>query len=108
MRVNASDLDALSAFLGQRFNYETGSHQEYSHLTPGRRLLGKFDLNINTRNKLSVRYNLKLDSDTDGGVEFVVVGFRQRRGNPTLGLNYQASNYQILENRKSAPPSSTP
>src|SRR5688572_4329325 len=101
MRVNASDLDALSAFLGQRFNYETGPYQDYSHLTPGRRLLGKFDLNINTRNKLSVRYN-QLDSDTDLAVSnSSSLGFGNRRGNPTLGLNYQASNYQILENRKS-------
>jgi outer membrane receptor protein involved in Fe transport len=101
MRVNASDLDALSAFLGQRFNYETGPYQDYSHLTPGRRLLGKFDLNINSRNKLVVRYN-QLDSDTDVPVSnSSSLGFGNRRGNPTLGLNYQASNYQILENRKS-------
>ena len=63
-RVLASDLDQLSAFLAQRFNYETGPYQDYSHLTPGRRLLAKVDLNINNRNKLSVRYN-QLDSDTD-------------------------------------------
>ena len=101
MRVNASDLDALSAFLQQRFNYDTGPYQDYAHLTPGRRLLGKFDFNINTRNKLSFRYN-QLDSDTDVGVSnSSSLGFGSRRGSPTLGLNFQASNYQILENRKS-------
>jgi hypothetical protein len=101
MRVNAADLDSLSAFLAQRFNYETGPYQDYSHLTPGRRLLGKFDFNINSRNKLVVRYN-QLDSDTDVPVSnSSSLGFGNRRGNPTLGLNFQASNYQILENRKS-------
>ena len=100
-RVLASDLDQLSAFLQSRFNYETGPYQDYSHLTPGRRLLGKFDLNINSRNKLSFRYN-QLDSDTDVLLSnSSSLGFGSRRTS-LFGLNYQASNYQILENRKSA------
>jgi outer membrane receptor protein involved in Fe transport len=99
-RVLASDLDTLSAFLAQRFNYETGPYQDYLHLTPGRRLLGKFDLNINNRNKLSVRYN-QLDSDTDVLLSnSTSLGFGNRRTS-TFGLNFQGSNYQILENRKS-------
>ena len=99
-RVLASDLDTLSAFLAQRFNYETGPYQDYSHLTPGRRMLAKVDLNINNRNKLSVRYN-QLDSDTDVLLSnSTSLGFGNRRTS-TFGLNYQASNYQILENRKS-------
>jgi hypothetical protein len=99
-RVLATELDALSAFLQSRFNYETGPYQDYSHLTPGRRLLGKFDLNVNNRNKLSVRYN-QLDSDTDVLLSnSSSLGFGNRRTS-TFGINYQASNYQILENRKS-------
>ncbi len=99
-RVLASDLDTLSAFLQQRFNYETGPYQDYSHLTPGRRVLAKFDVNINNRNKLSVRYS-QLDSDTDVLLSnSTSLGFGNRRSS-TIGLNYQASNYQILENRKS-------
>ena len=97
----ASDLDQLSAFLQQRFNYETGPYQDYSHLTPGRRMLAKFDLNINNRNKLSFRYS-QLDSDTDVLLSnSTSLGFGNRRTLST-GLNYQGSNYQILENRKSA------
>ncbi len=99
-RVLESDLQQLSAFLQQRYNYETGGYQDYSHLTPGRRLLGKFDLNINSRNKLSFRYN-QLDSDTDVLLSnSSSLGFGNRRTS-LFGLNYQASNYQILENRKS-------
>ena len=96
----ASDLDTLSAFLAQRFNYETGPYQDYSHLTPGRRVLAKVDVNVNNRNKLSVRYS-QLDSDTDVLLSnSTSLGFGNRRSS-TFGLNYQASNYQILENRKS-------
>jgi outer membrane receptor protein involved in Fe transport len=99
-RVLSSDLDTLSAFLAQRFNYDAGPYQDYSHLTPGRRLLGKFDLNINNRNKLSVRYN-QLDSETDVLLSnSSSLGFGNRRTS-LQGLNFQGSNYQILENRKS-------
>jgi hypothetical protein len=100
-RVLSSDLDTLSAFLSQRFNYDAGPYQDYPHLTPGRRLLAKVDFNLNSRNKLSVRYN-QLDSETDQLLSTSSsLGFGNRRGN-TTGLNFQGSNYQILENRKSS------
>ena len=100
-RVLSSDLDTLSAFLSQRFNYDAGPYQDYAHLTPGRRLLAKVDFNLNNRNKLSVRYN-QLDSETDVLLSTSSsLGFGNRRGN-TTGLNFQGSNYQILENRKSS------
>lgn len=99
-RVLGSDLDALSSFLSQRFGYDTGPYQGYSHLTPGRRMLAKVDLNVNNRNKLSIRYN-QLDSDTDVLMSnSSSLGFGTRRTN-TFGLNFQNSNYQILENIKS-------
>ncbi len=99
-RVLASDLDQLSAFLQQRFNYDPGPYQDYSHLVPGERVLLKFDYNINSRNKLSARYN-QLDSSTDVLLSnSSSLGFGNRRTLST-GLNFQGSNYQILENRKS-------
>ncbi|MDP2055989.1 MAG: carboxypeptidase regulatory-like domain-containing protein [Acidobacteriota bacterium] len=99
-RVLASDLTALSSFLKQRFGYDTGPFQDYAHLTPGRRLLAKFDYNISNRNKLSFRYN-QLDSDTDVLLSnSSSLGFGNRRTS-TFGLNFQNSNYKILENIKS-------
>lgn len=99
-RVLASDLTALSSFLQQRYGYDTGPFEDYQHLTPGRRLLAKFDLNLNNRNKLSFRYN-QLDSETDVLLSnSSSLGFGSRRTN-TTGLNFQNSNYQILENIKS-------
>ena len=99
-RVLASDLDALSAFLQQRYDYETGPYQDYPFEIPGRRLLAKFDYNVNNRNKLSLRYN-QLDSDTDVLVSnSSSLGFGSRRSS-TFGLNFMKSNYTILENIKS-------
>ena len=99
-RVLSSDLDRLSSFLSQRFNYETGPYQAYDHETPARRLLAKGDYNINNNNKLIFRYT-HLDSNTDVlASNSSSLGFGNRRTS-TLALNFQNSNYQILENIRS-------
>jgi hypothetical protein len=99
-RVLTSDLDALSSFLGQRFSYETGPYQAYDEEKPARRFLAKTDFNINNNNKFIFRYN-HLDSSTDVLVSnSSSLGFGNRRTS-TLGLNFQNSNYQILENIRS-------
>ncbi len=99
-RVLASDLDQLSSFLQSKFNYETGPYQGYDSLTPARRFLLKVDHNFNNRNKLSVRYN-HLDSHTDVlESDSSSLGWGSRRTR-TDSLNFQNSNYQIMENIRS-------
>jgi len=99
-RVLESDLNTLASFLKNSFQYETGPYQDYEFATPGRRALVKFDFNLNNRNKLTFRYN-QLDSDTDVLLSnSQSLGFGNRRTS-LFGLNYQASNYTILENNKS-------
>ncbi len=99
-RVKASDLDALSTFLQSKFNYATGPYQGYPGATPAVRFLGKLDLNLSERNKVSLRYN-HLDSKTDVlESNSSSLGFGSRRTN-TTSLNFQNSNYLILENIRS-------
>jgi outer membrane receptor protein involved in Fe transport len=99
-RVLASDLNTLSSVLSQRFNYETGAYQDYEHLTPAKRFLIKTDYNLSDKNKLSFRYT-QLDSNTDVLLSnSSSLGFGTRR-TATTGLNFQNSNYQILENIRS-------
>jgi hypothetical protein len=99
-RVLGSDLDALSSFLQSSFNYQTGPYQDYDFETPARRYLARVDYNLNDRNKVMLRYT-HLDSDTDVLVSnSSSLGFGTRRTN-TTGLNFQASNYTILENIRS-------
>lgn len=99
-RVLASDLDQLSNFLKSAFGYETGGYQGYDNLTPAKRFIAKLDYNLNERNRLSVRYN-HLDSDTDVLMSnSSSLGFGTRRTNLN-GLNFQNSNYIILENIRS-------
>ncbi|HLG32234.1 MAG TPA: hypothetical protein VI362_04285, partial [Ignavibacteriaceae bacterium] len=99
-RVLASDLTQLSDYLKNNFGYESGPYQAYDHETPAVRFLIRFDYNLDDRNKLSLRYT-HLDSDTDVLVSnSSSLGFGNRRSNST-GLNFQNSNYIILENIRS-------
>ncbi|MFI5169075.1 MAG: carboxypeptidase regulatory-like domain-containing protein, partial [Vicinamibacterales bacterium] len=99
-RVLASDLNALSSFLNSSFQYDTGSYADYADETPARRYLAKLNYNLNDRNKISIRYN-QLDSITDVlASTSSSLGFGARNGN-TQALNFQNSNYQILEDIRS-------
>jgi hypothetical protein len=99
-RVLASDLDQLSTYLRNNFNYETGPYQGYDHETPATRFLFKVDYNIDKRNKISLRYT-HLDSFTDVlASNSSSLGFGNRRTNANA-LNFQNSNYQIMENIRS-------
>lgn len=48
-RVLASDLDALSAFLKTKFNYNTGAYEGFPLATESRKGLAKIDYNINQK-----------------------------------------------------------
>jgi hypothetical protein len=105
-RVLASDLDSLSSFLKNSFNYVTGPYQGYDFHVPSTRFIARLDYNLNDRNKLNVRYNL-LNSSSDILVSTSnSLGFGCRRYNPPIcstldALNFANSNYAILENIRS-------
>ncbi len=99
-RVRTGDLTQLSGFLNSGFNYATGPYEGYSHETPARRYLLKTDYNLSNSSKISVRYT-HLDSNTDVlASNSSSLGFGNRRSS-TLALNFQNTNYQILENIRS-------
>jgi hypothetical protein len=99
-RVLASDLDSLSSYLRNNFDYETGPYQGYDFKIPSTRFLARLDYNVNDRNKLSLRYNL-LNSSSDILVSnSSSLGFGSRRSSLNA-LNFANSNYAILENIRS-------
>jgi outer membrane receptor protein involved in Fe transport len=98
-RVLASDLDTLSAYLKQNFEYVTGPYQDLPAETPAKRYLLRTDYNLNNSNKISFRYS-QLDS-SDGKL---ISGSSSAGLGRTLGtgfLPFEASNYAQLENIKS-------
>jgi hypothetical protein len=99
-RVLASDLDSLSSYLRNNFNYETGPYEGYDFKIPSRRFLARLDYNLNDRNKLSLRYNL-LNSSSDILISnSTSLGLGNRRSSLN-SLNFANSNYAILENIRS-------
>lgn len=98
-RVLQSDLDQLSSFLRENFDYETGPYAGYQFETPSLRFLTRLDYNLNDRNKFSLRYTM-LNSDTDVPLSTSSsLGFG--RANNNTFLSFQNSNYQIKENIRS-------
>lgn len=96
-RVLASDLDKLSNFLTEKFNYNPGTYQGYDFETPALRMIFKLDYNLDDNNKISLRYN-HLDSKSDQLVSnSSSLGFGNRRTNSN-SLNFSGSNYAIMEN----------
>jgi len=99
-RVLASDLSAISSFLSTNFTYSTGPFDGISKTTPGKPFLVKGDYNINGNNKVTFRYN-QLNSSTPVNLSSSSSLGNGRQTFSTNFLNFQGSNYSILENIKS-------
>jgi hypothetical protein len=99
-RVLASDLSALSAFLKQSFNYDTGPFDNVPKNTPAKPWLIKGNYNINNNNKVTFRYN-QLGSSTDVNHNGSGALGTARQTGTTNFLTFANSNYAILENIKS-------
>jgi hypothetical protein len=98
-RVLNSDMANLSAFLKSSFGYDTGSFDPSTDRTPQKRGMVRTDLNLNNSNKFSFNY-LQLNSSSDNQLSGSTSAGIGRRSVQTDHMNYQGSNYQILENRK--------
>jgi hypothetical protein len=99
-RVLASDLVALSSYLKQNFDYDTGPFEDFPDETPAKRFLLRSDYNLNNTNKISFRFNY-LDSFSDTLMSGSTSALRGRSPNTSQFMTYQNSNYQLLENIRS-------
>jgi hypothetical protein len=99
-RVNAADLDTLSAFLRANFGYETGPYEGFQDLTPAKRYLIRSDYNLTNSNKISFRYT-HLDSSSANNLSGSSSAGTGRTLGSTGGLHYAGSNYTLVENIRS-------
>lgn len=56
-RPTQAMLEKISSYLKTNYGYDPGAYAGYSTESPGWKLLGRIDWNINKNNKLSVRYS---------------------------------------------------
>lgn len=56
-RVTAKDMEAFAQVLRDQYDYDPGSYTNYNAGTFTKKALTRIDWNINTNNKLTVRYN---------------------------------------------------
>ncbi len=91
-RVLEADLQAVSSILKNRFQYETGAYQGFTHNQNNYKWLAKLDWNISPVHKLSFTYN-GLDAKKDKPAHPSAIG---RRGPDYTTLQFQNSGYQIV------------
>lgn len=90
-RVEAADLDAVSAALFDRFQYVTGPYENYVHSTDNSKGIIKFDYNINQNHTITAKYNF-LDASKEKPAHPSAIG---RRGPDLTTLQFRNSGYQI-------------
>ena len=92
-RVKQTDLDALSTFVKANLGYDPGQYQDYNFITKSYKILAKIDWNVNTKNKISVRFNsLRALKDIGASSSGVFGGSRQSNLNT---MNFSNNNYEI-------------
>ncbi|MBK7809740.1 MAG: TonB-dependent receptor [Saprospiraceae bacterium] len=98
-RVRITALDSLRTFLINNFDYDPGAYDGYTLPTYSDKALVKLDYNLNSKNKLSFRYNyLKSYRDVLASGSGAA-GFRNGNLN---ALNFSSANYRINNNIHSA------
>ncbi|HLF46114.1 MAG TPA: TonB-dependent receptor, partial [Chitinophagaceae bacterium] len=91
-RVLESDLNAVRTILKNKFNYETGPYQGFTHDQTNYKWLAKLDWNISDVHKLAFTYN-GLDAKKDKPAHPSAIG---RRGPDFTTLQFQNSGYEIV------------
>lgn len=90
-RVDATDLMAVSNILENRYGYETGPYERYSHDTDNNKGIFKLDWNINDSHSLTATYNF-LDAFREQNAHPSALG---RRGPDQTTLQFFNSGYRI-------------
>lgn len=90
-RVLASDLEAVSAILKSKYNYDPGAYENFNFESPNLKLVTKIDWNISNAHKFALTYNF-LDASKEKPAHPSAIG---RRGPDLTTLQFRNSGYQI-------------
>lgn len=99
-RPTYAELETLSKFMKDKFNYVTGPWEGYSNATVSEKFLIRTDWNINDMHKLTARY-VHHNSNADINVSNSQSAGFGNRTNSALAMSFQNSGYGIMDNTRS-------
>ena len=104
-RVAKSDLETLSAFMRDKFGYETGAYENFNYKTKSDKFLARLDYNVSDNTKATLRYS-QHNSIADNPISNSNSGNTAGNGNRTnlsdgLSMAFENSGYQVQDNTKS-------
>jgi hypothetical protein len=100
-RVKYSDMQTLSTFMKDKFNYVTGQWEGYSNTNASKKFLIRTDWNINDKNKLTARY-VHHNSDAQINISNSQSAGAGNRTTQYNAMSFQNSGYVIMDNTRSA------
>ena len=100
-RVKYSDLQDLSKFMQDKFNYTTGPWEGYSNTNASKKFLVRVDWNINDRHKLTARY-VHHNSDAEINISNSQSAGAGNRTTQFNSMSFKNSGYIIMDNTRSA------
>lgn len=99
-RPTYAELETLSKFMKEKFDYTTGPWEGYSNATVSEKFLIRTDWNINDMHKLTARY-VHHNSNADINVSNSQSAGFGNRTNSALAMSFQNSGYGIMDNTRS-------
>lgn len=95
-----AQMQTLSTFLKDKFNYTTGPWENYDAAKVSKKFLTRLDWNINDNHKLTARYVFHNSSSDELTSNSNSLGFGNRRTS-ALAMSFQNSGYVIQDNTRS-------
>ncbi len=99
-RPTYAQLETLSNFMRDKFNYITGPWENYNNATVSEKFLIRTDWNINDQHKLTARY-VHHNSNADINISNSASAGFGNRTNSALAMSFQNSGYGIMDNTRS-------
>ena len=95
-----AEMQTLSTFLKDKFNYTTGPWENYDSERISKKFLARIDWNINDNHKLTARYVYHDSNSDELTSNSNSLGFGNRRTS-ALAMSFKNSGYVILDNTRS-------
>ena len=100
-RTTYTDMETLSKFMKDKFDYNTGAWEGYSNTNASKKFLVRLDWNINDKHKLTARY-VHHDSEAEINISNSNSAGAGSRTQSALSMAFANSGYIIMDNTRSA------